>query len=122
MSDSLKATFIIIVPVLTISAKDEPELPDVEDVELPEAELPELEALAPEPPRLPAVAPVEPLDDEPDEEVPPDEPDVDPADTESPGERLASETIVPLIGAYSLVSARAVLAVCTPASALYTAA
>jgi hypothetical protein len=119
MSDSLKATLIVIVPVLTISAKDEPELPDVEDEELPEVELP---ALAPEPPRLPAVAPVEPLDDEPEEEVPPDELEVDPADTASPGERLASETIVPLIGAYSLVLARAVLAVCTLASALYTAA
>jgi hypothetical protein len=122
MSDSLKATFIVIVPVLTISANDELELPEVEDEELPEAELPELEVLAPDAPRLPAVVPDEPLDDEPEEDVPPDPLEVDPADTASPGERLASETIVPLIGAYSLVLARAVLAVCTLASALYTAA
>jgi hypothetical protein len=79
--------------VLTISANGELELllPVVDDDEL-------------EPPRLPAVVvpvpPAAPLDGDPLPAVlDVDALDVDPADTESPGERLASVTIVPLIGA-----------------------
>jgi hypothetical protein len=117
-SDSLKATVIVILPVLTISANGELELPEVEDV-LPEAELPELDAEpVPEPPRLPAVVPEEVLEEEPDDEELPEVLEVDPAETASPAERLASETIVPLVGAYSLVRASAVVALCTLASAL----
>ena len=108
MSDSLKATFIAIELVLTISAKAELELPeDEEDEEL-------------EPPRLPAaVAPAE----EPDEVPLPDVVDgdaaeVEPADTALPADRLESDTIVPLIGAYSLVLVSAVWALLTLASAL----
>jgi hypothetical protein len=86
MSDSLKATVIVREFVLTISANPELELPDDED-----------------PPRLPAVSlPVvdAPLPDELEEdddelEEPPD----DPADTLSPGVRLDSDAIVPLVGA-----------------------
>jgi hypothetical protein len=122
MSDSLKATVIVIVPVLTISANAELELPEVEEDELPEAELPELEEdEVPEAPRLPAVVPEEPLE-APDAEEPVEGLDVDPEETASPGERLASETIVPAVGAYSLVLASAVLALRTFPSALYTAA
>jgi hypothetical protein len=84
------------VPVLTISANGEPELPDVED-ELPAAELPADEE--PEPPRLPAVVPGEPLEEPPDEEPVEEFDEVAPAETVLPGERLASETIVPLVGA-----------------------
>lgn len=88
MSDSLKATVIVIVLLLTICANGE-----VEPVELEEDD--ELE-----PPRLPEVDPaplfVEELDDE---VVDVEALEVDPADTESPGERFASETIVPLTGA-----------------------
>ena len=116
-SDSLKATVIVILLVLTISA-NELELPEVED-ELPEAELPEVEdEEVPEPPRPPAVVPEEPVAEEPDDEEPVDELEVDPAETASPGERLASDTIVPLIEAYNFVRASAVLALCTFASAL----
>jgi len=107
--------------VLTISA-NELELPEVED-ELPEAELPEVEdeevpEPVPEPPRPPAVVPDEPVVEEPDDEEPVEVLEVDPAETASPGERLASDTIVPLIGAYNFVCASAVLALCTFASAL----
>ncbi len=102
MSDSLNATVIVSVFVLTISAK-------------PELDPEPLAELDPEP-RLPAVvepeAPEEPLEDDPleDEELP--DP---PPDTESPGVRLESEAIVPLTGAYSFV-------LFTPTSALCTAA
>jgi hypothetical protein len=72
MSDSLKATVIVIVPVFTISANAEP-------LDEPLDEL--------EPPRLPALVPPAPPDEELDEEelelLEPEE--VDPADTESPG-------------------------------------
>jgi hypothetical protein len=72
----------------------------------------------PEPPRLPAVVPEEVLEEEPDDEELPEVLEVDPAETALPAERLASETIVPLVGAYSLVRASAVVALCTLASAL----
>jgi hypothetical protein len=108
MSDSLNATVIVSVFVLTISAN--PELEPLED---------ELE-----PPRLPAVAapPVAEDDDDDDEEL--DDPleEDPPLDTESPGVRLDSEAIVPLVGAYSLVLLTPISAVCTAACALYTAA
>jgi hypothetical protein len=96
MSDSLNATVIVILPVLTMSANGEPELLAVEEEE---AGVPELEDDVPEPPRPPAVVPEEPAVEEPDDEDPADELDVAPAETASPGERLASETIVPLMGA-----------------------
>ncbi len=88
-SDSLSATVIVIVSVLTISANAELLLPELED----EEEL--------EPPRLPAVvAPVPLL---PELEPPLEEPAAAllelPPDTWSPGWRLESETIVPLVGA-----------------------
>jgi hypothetical protein len=93
-SDSLRATVIVIEPVLMISTNGE--------VELAEPVLDEDEEL--EPPRLPAAVPAEPLpveaeDDPLPELADPDPLDVDPAETESPGDRFASETIVPLIGA-----------------------
>jgi hypothetical protein len=118
-SDSLNATVIVIVRVLMISANGELELPDDEEDELEVVE-----------PRLPAVAPEEPLVGDPDEaEVPLelDVPDADafpvvPADTVLPGDTLASDTIVPLFGAYSLVLLSAACAVSTFACALSTAA
>jgi hypothetical protein len=108
MSDSLNATVIVSESVLMISANPELELLEDED---------------PEPPRLPAVAdPVPPLpeldDDDDDDEL--DELPDPPADTVSPGVRLESDAIVPLVGAYSLVLATAVSAACTAACALYT--
>jgi hypothetical protein len=60
---------------------------------------------ADEPPRLPADAPDAPLP-EPDDELELEDEDAVPelpADTESPGESPASDTIVPLTGAYRLV-------------------
>jgi hypothetical protein len=118
-SDSLNATVIVIVRVLTISANGELELPDDEEDELEVVE-----------PRLPAVAPEEPVVGDADEaEVPLelDVPDADalpvvPADTVSPGDTLARDTIVPLFGAYSLVLLSAACAVSTFACALSTAA
>lgn len=116
MSDSLSATVIDIEPVFTISANGELELLDEDDDEL-------------EPPRLPADAepPAAPPVPVPEEEL--DEElelllalPVEPADTASPGERLASDTIVPLVGAYSLVLLRAVWALLTLTSALSTEA
>jgi hypothetical protein len=109
MSDSLNATVIVSVFVLTISAN------------------PELEPLDEEldPPRLPAVAapPVAAVPDDPDDDDELDEAlEEPPLDTVSPGVRLESDAIVPLVGAYSLVSLTAVSAVCTAACALYTAA
>jgi hypothetical protein len=116
-SDSLKATVIVMVLVLTISANGELEPVEVEEDEVPEP---------PRPPALaPAALPVEGLDDDPVLDVEDAEAEaleVAPADTESPGERLASDTIVPLIGAWSSVAESAVLALLTLASALYTAA
>jgi hypothetical protein len=117
MSDSPSATVIVIDLVLTISANGELELLLLveDDDEL-------------EPPRLPAVVPpvVPPVVEVEEEPLPAaldvEALDVDPADTVSPGERLESDTIVPLIGAYSFVSESAVLALLTLASALYTAA
>lgn len=85
MSDSLKATVIVSELVLTISANPELELLDDE-----------------EPPRLPAVSPpVEdaPLPDELEEDDELEESPEEPADTLSPGVRLDSEAIVPLVGA-----------------------
>jgi hypothetical protein len=117
MSDSLNATVIVRELVLTISANAE-----LEPLDEP---LDDEDPL--EPPRLPAVA-LPPavalalLEDVPDDEPLPDAVDVEPADTVSPGERLASETIVPLVGAVSLVFASAVSAFRTLAWAPYTAA
>jgi hypothetical protein len=88
MSDSLNATVIVIVLVFTISANDELD------------EFDELEELEP---RLPAVVPVPLLEEELDDELLELLDDVDPDETESPGSRLDSDTIVPLIGACSLV-------------------
>jgi hypothetical protein len=115
MSDSLKATVIVSVSVLMISANPELVLLDEDD---------------PEPPRLPAVevppVPDVPLPDEPEPEDDDDELDEDdpepPAETVSPGVRLEREAIVPLTGAYSLVLLTAISAVWTAACALYTAA
>jgi hypothetical protein len=96
MSDSLKATVIDIELVFTISANGVLEL----EVEPPVVE--EEDEL--EPPRPPAVVePVLPVV-EPVEELLLGVLDVealpvDPADTELPGDRLATDTIVPLIGA-----------------------
>jgi hypothetical protein len=111
MSDSLNETFMLIVPVLTISAKDE-----LEDEDADEAE--EL------PPKLPAVVlppppePELPVDDEPPAApLPPD-----PAVTESLGIRLDSDTTVPVAGAWSWVLARALSAFWRLTWALYTAA
>jgi hypothetical protein len=114
-SDSLRATVIAIVLVLTISANGELELPEVDEEDEPEL---------PRPPAVvPPVPPVEELDDDPVVDVEDAAAlEVDPAVTELPGTRLESDTIVPLIGAYSLVFASAVLAVLTLAWALYTAA
>jgi hypothetical protein len=86
MSDSLNATVIVSESVLTISAN--PELEPLEE--------------DPEPPRLPAVAdPLAPLPEELEDEdelleEPLEEP---PDDTVSPGVRLDSDAIVPLVGA-----------------------
>jgi hypothetical protein len=104
------------LPVSTICAND------VLDP-LPELELDEL---ADDPPRLPTVADPAPpdADDVPDPDPDPDpELELDdavpelPADTESPGESPARETIVPLTGAYRLVLVSACWAVCRLASA-----
>jgi hypothetical protein len=87
MSDSLNATVIVSEFVLTISANPELEPLDEE----------------PEPPRLPAVEdplapePLLELDD--DDELLEDPLDEPPADTVSPGLRLESDAIVPLVGA-----------------------
>jgi hypothetical protein len=102
------------VLVLTISANGELEPPDVEE------DVPEF----PRPPAVvPAVLPVEELDDDPVLDVEDAAAlEVDPAVTELRATSVESDTIVPLIGAYSFVFARAVLAVLTLAWALYTAA
>ena len=72
-----------------------------------------------EPPRLPALVDAALLEPD-DDELPELEDAVDPEDTESPGERLSNETIVPLVGARSHVCASAILALATLSSALYT--
>ena len=109
MSDSLNATVIVSVPVLTISANGE--LDPLLDDEL-------------DPPRLPAVAapPARPLppDEELDDELELDALELEPADTESPGNRLAIEAIVPVVGAKSLVSLSAAWALFRLAWALNT--
>ena len=88
MSDSLKATVIVIEPVLTISTR--PELLEDDD------------ELLLEPPRLPAVE-LEPdpeLTPEPELELEPEpDPEPEPAETVSPGETLATLTTVPVAGA-----------------------
>jgi hypothetical protein len=86
ISDSLKATVIVIDPVLTISTR--PELLDDEEELL-------------DPPRLPAVAPDPELDPDPELALEFElelefEP---PADTASPGETSATLTTVPVAGA-----------------------
>jgi hypothetical protein len=93
MSDSLNATVIVSVFVLMIvaNAELELELPDPPDED-------PLNRLL----RLPALPEPEPEPDEPLEDEEP--PLFDPADTDSPGVRLESVAIVPLTGAYSLVS------------------
>jgi hypothetical protein len=96
MSDSLKATVIVIVWELTISANGV--LVDVED-EVPELPV-ELEL--PRPPALVAVDGVldEPVDDDPVAVLLEAAAlEVDPAETASPLVRPARETIVPLVGA-----------------------
>jgi hypothetical protein len=114
MSDSLKATVIVIEPVLTISTR--PELLDDDE-----------DALLLEPPRLPAVE-AEP-DPELELELEPElafelelDPDPEPAETVSPGETLATLTTVPPAGAYSRVSLSAFSALRTVAWAPSTAA
>ena len=114
-SDSLKATVILIVPVLTICANAELE---------PEEDEEDVEVLAP--PRPPVLAAEEPPLEDPEEEAPLLADVVafvlEPAETPSPGVRLASEAIVPLIGAYSFVPLSAVWALFTFARELSTAA
>jgi hypothetical protein len=108
MSDSLNATVIVIALVFTISANVE--LDELDEFE----EFDELEL-----PRPPAVVPVVLLEEEVDDELLPElVDDVDPAEIESPRRRLESDTIVPLIGAYSLVRLSADRALFTLASAL----
>jgi hypothetical protein len=109
MSDSLNATVIEIVPVFTISANGVLELED-------DPEPPRLPAVA-EPPAAPAPPPVPVPVDELEVELELVAFDVDPAETESPGRRLSSEAIVPLVGAYSFVSFNACWAFWTLASA-----
>jgi hypothetical protein len=112
MSDSLKATVIVIEPVLTISTR--PELLDDDE-----------DALLLEPPRLPAVE----AEPDPELELEPElafelelDPDPEPAETVSPGETLATLTTVPPAGAYSRVSLSAFSALRTVAWAPSTAA
>ena len=95
MSDSLNATVIVSRWVLTISAK-----PELDEEELDEED---------DPPRLPELVPDVDEPEEPEDDVPLDEVDDDePEDTESPGERLSSETMIPLVGARRLVAASAI--------------
>jgi hypothetical protein len=111
-SDSLSATVMVIVLELTISTKGVPE----------EELVPVVEPELPRPPAVVAAAVLEVLDVLEELLLAPETLDVEPAETESPLERPAVEMIVPLIGAYSLVSASAVLALWTLCSALSTAA
>ncbi len=111
MSDSLKATVIVIEAVLTISMR--PELLEDDD------------ELLLEPPRLPAVElepdPELPLEPELALELEPD-PDPEPAETVSPGDTLATLTTVPVAGAYRRVWFSAFSALRSVASAPSTAA
>jgi hypothetical protein len=105
MSDSLNATVIMSRLVLTISAK-----PELDEEELDEED---------DPPRLPELVPDVDEPEEPEDDVPLDEFDDDePEDTESPGERLSSETMIPLVGARRRVAASEIWALRTLASAL----
>jgi hypothetical protein len=97
--------------VLTISTNGEEELPEPDEDE-DEPVLPRPPVVAP--PVVPVVELEDPVLDV--EEV--DAVEVDPAVTESPGERLATDATVPLTGAYSLVLLTAVCAVLTLACAL----
>jgi hypothetical protein len=113
MSDSLSATVIDNVLLLTISANGEdPELEDDDELELPR------------PPAVVAAAPPDAEDvDEPLLELEDaDTSAVVPAETLSPGERDARDATVPLIGARSFVLASAVSALLTLAWAPSTAA
>jgi hypothetical protein len=113
MSDSSNPTVTVILCVLTISTRPVDEL---------ELELALVEESPLESPRLPLLAaPVELLvesDDEPVEEE--SLPAVLGPETASPGETSCTLTTVPEAGAYSLVSASAVSAVFSVASALST--
>src|SRR5689334_14259773 len=93
ISDSLNATVIVIVRELTISANCVlEEFDELEELELP---------------RLPAVVLEFELEEElADELVLELLEELNPAVTESPGWRVVSDAILPLIGAYSLVFAR----------------
>jgi hypothetical protein len=112
MSDSLNEIDIVSVSVLMISANGEldPD-PDVEEELLDP--LPRLPAVV-----VPPASPPLPVDDEElEDELLLAAFELEPLDTESPGTRLASEAIVPLIGAYSFVCDSAVSALRTLASA-----
>jgi hypothetical protein len=100
---------MLIVPVLTISAKEE-----LEDEDEEEELLPRLPAVV----LPPAPEPEFPVDDEPP--VAPLPPDT--AVTESPEIRLDSDTTVPVAGAWSWVLASALSAFWRLTWALYTAA
>jgi hypothetical protein len=105
MSDSLKATVIVIAWVLTISTRPEP----VDDED----------ELLSEPPRLPAVDPVPAVEPDPESELELEvalEPEP-PPEIASPGETLSTLTTVPAAGANSRVSSRALSAVRRVASA-----
>jgi hypothetical protein len=97
MSDSLKATVIVIVWELTISANGVLVDPDVVD-EVPE---PVVELELPRPPALVADGVLAELVDDDPEAVALEAAalDVDPAETASPLVKPARETIVPLVGA-----------------------
>jgi len=114
MSDSLKATVITIWLVSTISANGELEPEPEDDDEAP-------------PPKVPAVVPAPAAPDPPlleaaEDELPPEPLELAPAGTASPGVRLASETMVPLAGAWSWVLVNSDSALLRFACALYTAA
>ena len=119
MSDSLKATVIVIEPVLTISMRPV-ELARRRGAELLEAAEAELagrrrpvELLVPE---LELALDPDPLDPDPEFELAPL------LDTVSPGETSATLTTVPVAGAYRWVWCRAFSAFWTVASAPSTAA
>jgi len=90
MSDSLKATVIVSVFVLMISAN-----PELEPLEDDDPELPRLPAVD-EPPE--PEPPLPELDDDEEDELDEEDPEP-PPDTASPGVRLDREAIVPLVGA-----------------------
>jgi hypothetical protein len=91
MSDSLNETVIVRLLVLMIWANGVLELED---------ELDELEPPRPPAADVPPASPLPPLPEELDDELPLDEALLEPeALTSSPGTRLASDAIVPLVGA-----------------------